>query len=461
MSAFRKKYIGDRALYRQFLILSVPMVLQNCITTFVSLLDNIMVGRVGTLQMSGVSIVNEFNFIFYLTIFGGLSGAGIFGTQFFGKKDAEGQKYTVRFRILLSLVIAGITLLLFTFYDEQLISIFLSKTNTAEMNAEALIYAKAYMSAFRIGLIPFAVGQVYASVIRECGETRIPMMAAISAIGANLFLNYGLIFGNFGMPELGVVGAAIATVAAKCIEAAVMIIWAHTHPAQNPYITGLYHSFYIPGALARQIILKGTPLLFNEFLWSLGMSFIGQCYSVRGLDVVAARNIANTLYNLFNTVYVQMGAAIGIMLGALLGAGKFEDAEEKSHKLVFFGTIIGLFVGLLMIPVGILVPNIYNTTPEIRSLAAFMVVIYAIAMPIASYTNDVYFVLRCGGKTGITFLFDFGFNWLVMIPLAFILVHFTALPITIVMPVITLSEFFKAIVGYYLHRSRIWINRIV
>lgn len=456
-----KKYIGDRKLYRHFLILALPMIIQNMVTTFVNMLDNIMIGRVGTLQMSGVSIVNEFFFIFFITIFGGVSGAGIFGAQYFGKKDPEGQKYTVRFRVLLTFVIALITVLLFTFYDEQLIGIFLSKTNTAEMNAETMLYAKKYMSVMRIGLIPFAIGQAYASVVKECGETRIPMMASISAIGINLVLNYGLIFGNLGMPKLGVTGAAIATVAAKFAEAAVIIIWAHTRPEKNPYITGLYRSLYIPGDLTKQMVLKGTPLLMNEFLWSLGMSLIAQSYSVRGLDVIAARNIAYTLSDLFSVVYVQLGASIGIILGNLLGADACDEAEDTSRKLLFFAIVAGLFMGLLMIPCGILFPNIYKVSPEIRSLASFLLLVQGFAMPIWSYTNGVYFILRCGGKTGITFLFDFGFNWVVMIPLAFILCRFSTLPVRTIMILVTGSEIFKVFVGHFLYRSRIWIQRIV
>lgn len=457
----RKKFIGDKLFYRNVLRMVIPMILQNMVTNLVSLIDNVMVGQMGTEQMNGVSIINQFIFVFNITVFGAVSGPGIFGAQFFGKKDYEGQKQTVRFRVLICILIVLLSLAAFIAFDDQLITLFLAEQDPPDIKAATLAYGKEYLSIMLIGLLPFGIGQAYSSAVRECGETKIPMLGAFSAVGLNIILDYALIFGKLGFPALGVKGAAIATVTAKFIEAAVVIIWAHTHHERNRYITGLYSSFIISADLTKRIIKKGMPLLINEFLWAAGMAVIAQCYSVRGFEVVAARNISSTITNLFGAVYVQLGACIAILVGAKLGANKLEDAKDLDNKLLFFSVAAASAVSLFMIPLAAVFPLFYNTSSEIRSLSAFMIRIQAAVIPLWSFTNACYFTLRSGGKTGITFIFDFGYTWLIMIPLAFALTRFTSMEIRPLFAVVTFSEIIKVIIGFFMVRSNVWINNIV
>ncbi|MBE6859456.1 MAG: MATE family efflux transporter [Ruminococcus sp.] len=461
LSNFRKKFIGDRLFYKNVLIMVVPMILQNLITNLVSLIDNIMVGQIGTEQMNGVSIVNQFIFVFNITVFGAVAGPGIFGAQFFGKGDSEGQKYTFRFRIIIVTLIIALGSVIFYLQDDMLINLYISEEDAAEQIEATLRYGKEYMHIMIVGLIPFGIGQAYASVVRECGETKIPMIGSLSAVGVNIFLDYALIFGKFGFPEMGVRGAAIATVISKFIEAFVIIAWTHTHTNKNKYIIGAYHSLRIPKSLTVNMIKKGTPLLFNEFLWAAGMSIIAQCYSVRGLDVVAARNISSTITNLFGAVYIQMGACIGILVGAKLGANKLRDARTTDNRLLFFSVAATVVVALAVLPLAEVFPRFYNTEDHIRDLASYMIVIQALAMPLWSYTNACYFTLRSGGKTGLTFIFDFGYTFLLMIPLAFVLANFTDMNIRMLFAVVTFSEIVKVIIGYFMVKSDLWINNIV
>lgn len=461
LSNFRKKFIGDRLFYKNVLIMVVPMILQNLITNLVSLIDNIMVGQIGTEQMNGVSIVNQFIFVFNITVFGAVAGPGIFGAQFFGKGDSEGQKYTFRFRIIVVTLIIALGSVIFYLQDDMLINLYISEEDAAEQIEATLRYGKEYMHIMIVGLIPFGIGQAYASVVRECGETKIPMIGSLSAVGVNIFLDYALIFGKFGFPEMGVRGAAVATVISKFIEAFVIIAWTHTHTRKNKYIIGAYRSLRIPKFLTVSMIRKGYPLLLNEFLWAAGMSIIAQCYSVRGLDVVAARNISSTITNLFGAVYIQMGACIGILVGAKLGANKLRDARTTDNRLLFFSVAATVVVALAVLPLAEVFPRFYNTEDHIRDLASYMIVIQALAMPLWSYTNACYFTLRSGGKTGLTFIFDFGYTFLLMIPLAFVLANFTDMNIRMLFAVVTFSEIVKVIIGYFMVKSDLWINNIV
>ena len=216
MSRFREKYIGDKGFCRTVMMLVLPMIAQQGITQFVNLLDNVMVGRLGTTPMSGVAIVNQIVFIFNLTIFGGLSGASIFGAQFFGKGDHKGVRDTFRFRVLFAFTVLVIGIAAFLLFGESLFRLYLNEEASSPQDIAATLgYAKSYMYVILWGLLPFVAVQCFSSVLRNAGETFSPMIASIIAILVNLVLNYLLIFGSFGFPKLGVEGAALATVIAR------------------------------------------------------------------------------------------------------------------------------------------------------------------------------------------------------------------------------------------------------
>ena len=420
-----------------------------------------MVGRIGTAEMSGVSIVNQFVFVFNITLFGAVSGAGIFGAQYFGKGDHEGQKYTFRFRLLICTLVTAVALIVFGIFDKELIMLFLSKDDDPQIVSMTLQSGMKYMRIMFIGFLPFGIGQAYSSVLSECGYTKIPMIASMAAVAVNVVLDYCLIFGKFGFPEMGVSGAAAATVIAKYIEAVVKIVWAHTNKEKNKYIVGVFKGFRIPSKLTADIIKKGTPLLMNEFLWAAGMSVIAQFYSVRGIEAVAARNISSTITNLFGAVYIQLGVCISIIVGAELGANKLKKARELDNKLIFFAVAASVVVAICTLPIAKYFPYLYKTEDSIRMLAEYMIIIQALCMPMWSFTNACYFTLRSGGKTGLTFLFDFGFTWLLVIPLGAVLSYCTGLNIYILFAVLNFSEIVKVFIGYFMIRSDIWINNIV
>ena len=461
LKAFKNKFIGNRDFYRYVLLLAVPMIIQNTITSFVSFLDNIMVGQIGTEPMSGVAIVNQLMFVFNICIFGGVSGAGIFGTQFYGKGDYEGQKYTFRFKLYACLFITAIALVLFGFLDTQLISLYLSDNGSVGNTALALQYGKEYLAIIMIGLIPFAIGQSYINTIRETGQTLIPMLSSAAAVFTNLILDYILIFGIFGIPAMGVKGAAIATVIARFVECTIVIVWTHTHTSKNLYIKGAYRGFTIPRSILVSIFKKGTPLMLNEMLWAAGMAVISQCYAFRGLEVVAAQNISSTISNLFNVVYIQLGGCISIVVGQLLGAGKLKEAKEADNKMIFFSVSCCAGISVIMILLGRLFPSIYNTEARIKELARIFITISALAMPLCAFSHCTYFTLRSGGKTIITFLFDSVYTWVLIIPFATVLSRHTQLPVTTVFFMVQFTELIKVIIGFFMVKSNVWMQNIV
>lgn len=457
----RSRYIGDKAFYKRVITIVIPIIIQNGITNFVSLLDNIMVGQVGTLPMSGVSIVNQLLFVFNLCIFGATAGAGIFTAQFQGSGDTDGIRSTFRFKFLICVGLALVGGVLFAVADTPLISLFLKGDGDPADAAAILDYGRAYLKMMLPGLLPFAITNAYAGTLKETGETVVPMLGGVAATLVNLVLNYILIFGNFGAPEMGVEGAALATVISRFAELAIVAGWTHRHARRNPFIVGAYRSVAIPAGLLRSITVKGMPLLANELLWSTGMTFLNQCYSTCGLDVVPALNISSTLFNLTSVVFMSMGVADGILMGQMLGASAPEaEVRDHSRKLVAISVTSGVLFGLLTAALSGAFPHIYNTSYEVRALATRLILIAALFMPFDALANAAYFMLRSGGQTYITFLFDSGFVWAVMVPLAFVLSRFAHMSILPLYLICQSTNMLKGGLGVFFLKQGKWIQNL-
>ena len=456
-----KRYIGDRAFYKRALTLAVPILIQNGITNFVSLLDNIMVGQIGTVPMTGVSIANQLLLIFNLCILGATAGAGIFTAQFYGKGDIDNVRYSHRMKYLVCLLLAILAITLFATADDPLISLYLKGEGSAEDVAGVLHQGKNYMRIMLWGLVPFALTGAYAGTLRETNQTVVPMVGGITAVFVNLFLNYVLIFGHFGAPEMGVEGAALATVISRYVEMLIVVGWTHLNPHKNTFIQGIFRSLYIPKELFMAILRKGMPLLFNEFMWSLGLAVLTQSYSTRGLAVVPALNIADVIYQLTNICAVAFGTAVGIITGQMLGAGEEEEkVRDANRKLIALTVFSGFCMGVLLFCFSGVFPRLYNTTEEVRELATCFIWVISIMLPIASFTFATYFTLRAGGKALITFLFDSCFLWVGPVFLSVILSRFTNLPILALYATCHLIDIVRCIVGVILLDKVKWMARL-
>ena len=456
-----RKFVGDKKFYMMVLAIAVPIMVQNGITNFVSLLDNIMIGRVGTEQMSGAAIVNQLLFVYNLCIFGGVSGAGIFTAQYFGQKNHEGVRQTLRYKLWLAMILTAVTILLMLTAGDQLISMYLRGEGGAGAIASTLSYGRQYLLIMLFGLPPFMMVQVYASTLRECGETLLPMKAGVAAVLINLVFNYLLIYGKFGFPELGVRGAALATILSRYAEAAIVIGWTHRHSERNIFAKGLYSTMKVPLNLTKKILIKGTPLLLNETLWAAGVAMLAQCYSIRGLNVVAAQNISNTINNVFNIVFIALGDSVAIVVGQLLGAGKMKEARDTDNKMIAFSVACCLGVAVVMIFLAPLFPRLYNTNADAQQLARYFIIITAVFMPQNAFLHAAYFTLRSGGKTVVTFLFDSVFIWVVNVTVAFTLSHFTGLPVVAIYICVQAADMIKCVIGFTLVKKGVWLQNIV
>lgn len=456
-----KQFLGTREFYKRIIALTLPIMIQNLITNFVNMLDNVMIGKVGTTEMVGVAISNQLIFVFNLCLFGAINGAGIFGAQFYGNKDHQGVRHTFRFKLIISALLTAVGCAIFFFGGKMLIGAYLGGEGDLKDAEASLGFGYSYLLIMMIGFLPYALTQCFSSTLREIEKPMLPMVAGIMAVAVNLILNYILIFGNFGAPKMGVNGAAVATVVSRFSELLTVAVWTLVYRKKIPFIIGAFKSLYVPKPLIKQIILKGMPLMLNETMWSAGMAMLNQCYSVRGLDVVAANNIMQTFWNVFSVGFLSLGVAIGIIIGQMLGAGETQNAKDSAKKLIAFSVAVSIVMAFAFAICSKFIPMVYNTTQSVRSLATLLMLIMSAAMPLEAFANACYFIIRSGGKVVVTFLFDSVFIWCISVPAAFILSRYTGVNILVLLAAIQSLNAIKCLIGFVFVKKGSWIRKLV
>ena len=469
MSKFLRKFIGNKAFYRSVLIILLPLVVQQGITSAVNLLDNLMVGSLGEESLSAVSVVNQILMVFNLTIFGGLSGVSIFGAQFAGKGDVDGMRQSFRAKLYFGVTVVVIGIALLALFGENFIGIFLAGESDPARAALALQEGSSYLTIMLFGLFPFMLVQAYAGSMREMGKTVATMVGSVIAILTNLVLNFlliypvreltvfGLTFTMWGA-GMGVRGAGLATVIARFVEMIFVLTYAHLHQDRYIFLKGAFRNGYVPFSLLKRIAITGTPLMLNEIFWSLGMTFINQCYSTRGMTALAALNITSTAWNLFCIIMFAMGNAVSIMVGQCLGQGDVKQARDVDTKLLFITVVSHIVLGAGLAALAGVIPHWFAVTEEAKRLASVTLIIAGVSLPIHAFLHATYFTIRSGGKTFVTFLFDSVYTWCVPAVLAFCLSRFTDAGVVTMYFCIQFIDVVKLVIGLFMLRSDFWAN---
>ena len=426
MQRSKSRWIGDRQFYRTALAVGVPLMFQQLITSSVNLVDNLMVGQLGNEALSGVAAVNRFTMIAIFAVNGLLAAAAIFIAQFWGAEDSERMKQTFRF----SLLAAGLILIPFWL---------------AEVLAPALI----------LGFFT-SIPEVVAA-----GSRYMVMAAwtlpptALSLNAASALLNYVLIFGQFGFPALGVQGAALATVIARLMEAALYLYFLKRRPFA--FKTKLCDLLSIPRSLAWTIFKKALPLALNELMWSMGMATLFKFYSQRGPEVMAGYSIANTISDLFFVLFGGLATATTILVSKPLGADRMEEARDRAYQLLAFAVFLAVLFSFIMFGSSFVVPSWYQVSTQAKQIAAQMLRVMAVMFWTYTANTQCYFILRAGGDTRSTLFVDSGFMWLINLPLIGMLTYFTGLNIMQMYLIGQMTELAKLTLAYHLVRKEKWL----
>lgn len=456
-----KRLIGNKQFYKNLLLISVPIILSQLISQLVNVMDSLMVGKLLTEEFTGVSIANQFLFIFNLAIFGAISGPSIFATQYHGANDIEGVKETIRYKWVVSLVILVLGILILIFFSNQLFTAFVNGEEYSKLDPVLVLTSgKKYLLIMLFGLPFFTLSEIYSSNLREAKQTVIPLIANFAAVGINICLNYLLIFGKFGFPTLGVKGAALATVISRIFAFLIVFIYSLVNKKFN-YSNCIFKRFLPKADSFKRIFSKSYLLLFNEIIWSLGMTLINYAFSLKGLEVVAAINIVSIFVNLFGLFGSSVGTGIAILIGQQLGAAKFEEVKNDTDKYLFFSIILGVMVAVMMFMIRNIIPKLYDMEPSVIEIASKLIMISALIVPIRVYSVTCYFIIRSGGKVLITFLFDSVFTIVIRFTVTFLFAKFSHMNIYGIYLISELLEIIKIVIGTLLVKKGIWIHNIV
>jgi len=455
-----KSCFGDKKFYKGVLAIAVPIMIQNGITNLVNMLDNIMIGSLGTEAISSVSIVNTFIQFFNFIVFGAAAATGIFSAQYHGAGDTKNVRNIFRMKLMINLSITAIMILIMSLFSDPLISIFLQTDDTSGDIAKTLLLSKDYLAIILVGLIPYSISQAYASTLRETKNVKLPALASIATVSTNFVLNLVLIYGLLGLPAMGVAGAALATTIARFVEILILTISVHIHSDKFQFIKGAYKSFKVPVKLIKQIAKKGLPFLMNEMLCALAITLNKHCYSTQGLDALAAANIQSTIGNVLVISFGALANAIGIMVGNLLGAGNKDEAIDTNRKLLMIAFLAGAVMGVFQIALSPFFPKLYNTSDSVRSLASYMMIISGLSMPTSSLAVSCYFTLRSGGRALLTMLFDCVYGIVFTVPVGYLFAFGFNADIHALFAAITITEAAKGILGLILISKVNWAKKI-
>ncbi len=444
-------FIGNRSFYHKLLIVTVPLVIQQLITTSVQLIDNIMVGRLGEEAISAVSVINQMYFVVILMLFGMMGGAGIYTAQYFGSKNFEKLRQTFRFKLLISLVLSVFSLTILTVFGGSLIRLFTSTETTIKLGLD-------YLNIVRFGIFPLALSIAISTTFREIGVTKQIMIVSIIAVLTNTALNYVLIFGHFGFPRLETVGAAYATLIARFVELSLM--FALLIKKGRLFSTRFYHLFKIDYSVLKGILIVALPLTLNEALWSLGHTAFLHAYSTRGDSALAAMNITNAISQLVFVTFAAIGTGVAVLVGNTLGSNQLEEAKDNAKKLIAASVVTAIFAGFILFILSFFIVDLYDVTLLTRTSAIFNIRVNAFFIPIYSLNVALYFVLRAGGDTRSTLMMDSGYMWVIAVPVAMMLAYFTHLPITMMFVIIQVLEIPKSMFAMHRYKKSRWLRNL-
>jgi len=442
----------DRKFYRDLFILAIPIMLQTLVNSMINLVDTIMVGTLGTVEIAAVGLGNQVFFLFELLLFGICSGGAIFTAQFWGKKDIAGIRRNMGLCLTFGLSAALLFFLASMLIPERIIGIYSRDEAVIEAGA-------AYLKTLSPSFIPFAISMVFALTLRAVERVRLAFVAAIIALFLSGILNYLFIFGAGPIPAMGVAGAALSTLIARVVQALILVTYSYYKkyvPAGN-----LRELFAFNRNFVRQFTRVSMPVVVNEMFWSFGITMQSVIFARTSTEAIAAFNIISTAIMLTWVTLIGLGSSVGVLIGKKIGERNEEMAKEYASRIVRFAPLVAMGVALFHFPIYLLLPFIFNVSPETLSLVFQMIVIQSFAYPFRAFNvNMVVGVCRAGGDTVFCAFYDVAFIWLFTLPMMAFTGFVLGAPVWVLYLFVGLESPLKALVGIWRFKSGKWLRNV-
>jgi putative MATE family efflux protein len=443
---------NDREFYRNLFAIAVPIMFQNLINSLVNMLDTIMIGRLGTVEIAAVGLGNQVFFLYNLFLFGVCSGGAIFTAQFWGKGDIPGIRKNLGFCLSLNLIIAVAFTLASALVPDKLIGVY--SRDRAVIKAGA-----AYLKTLSPSFIPFGISMVFTLTLRSVEKVRLAIVVTVIALSLNGVLNYLFIFGAGPVPAMGVRGAALATVISRIMESLILVIVSYLK--RYPPAGSLGELFSFNGYYARHFLRVALPVIFNEMLWSLGVTVQNIIFARTHTNAIAAFNITNTVSQLTWVLFIGLGNGVAVMIGKKIGEQNEKAARDYASRIVRFAPLLSIAAALLLLPLSKILPLAFNVNPQTLSTAAQMFAVLACAYPFRAFNMSmVVGICRAGGDTVFCVAYDIVVMWIVTLPLAAAASFYFNAPVWIIYLCIMAEEPLKAILGLWRFKTGKWLHHV-
>lgn len=443
----------DKTFYKTLLSIAIPITIQNLISTSLNMVDTVMVGKLGEIEIAAVGLANQLFFLFILIAFGINSGASIFIAQFWGKRDIQ----NIRRVLGISLIAGGVVSTVFAagalFFPEFILSVF-------SKDQKVILLGSQYLRIVSFSYLATTISFAYGFASRSVGQAKLPMYVSAISLLCNTLLNYLLIFGVFGFPQMGIRGAALATLISRLLEMVLLLIIIYKR--QETLAARINEMLDLPRDFVKKYFDTATPVIINESFWSLGMVMYSVAYARISTEAIAAVQIANTIQNLFMVFNFGLANASAVMLGNELGANNNEKAIKYGYNFAVLGPLVGMILGIMLYLSTPLALSSFQVSDVVYRDTQKIILVMSIFMFVKMF-NAILIVgiFRSGGDTKYALALELSSVWLIGVPLAFIGAFYWKLPVYWVVAVVSLEEVVKAIVGLPRVLSKKWAKNMV
>lgn len=451
-SSLLVRLFGDRGYYAALFTIALPIALQNLVMSSLNMVSVLFIGQLGETSVAALGLANQAFFLLQLALFGVFSGTAMFTAQLWGKRNLEGIHKVLGLSLGLGLIIALIFFTIAIFFPSQFLSIY-------SKDPEVIALGAGYLRIFGLSYIFVTITFCFASILRSTGQVRLPVTVSIFALILNTLLNYLLIFGLGGLPQMGMRGAALAGLIARLLECTALV--SAVYLTRSPIAASLKQMFGFDRAFAWRVLKPVLPITAQEIVWALGVTTYNAIYGRMGTDSIAAMGIVGTIDQLGMVAVFSMAAACAVIVGNQIGADALDRAYWYAGWTLRLAMVIGVFVGVLIYFFSPLILNLYEVSPQVIYYANRVLNVLALIMWIrAADTILIVGILRSGGDTTFSFFLETGTMWLIGVVMASIGAFVFHLPVYWVYALAMLDECTKFVVATWRYYSKRWIHNL-
>jgi putative MATE family efflux protein len=427
--------------------------LQNLINSFVNIIDTVMIGRLGTAAIAAVGLGNQVFFLFTMVLFGICSGGSIFTAQYWGRKDVQGIRKNTGLCLFFNSVVALIFTILVLTIPDRIIGFY-------SQDPEVIRIGSMYLKTLAPAYVPFGISFVFIITLRSIERVRLAMVSTLIALSLNMGLNWIFIFGAGPVPAMGVKGAAIATVIARIVEMLILVTGSYRRKYQMAGTLREYTGFTL-AFVSRFFIISG-PVIFNEFIWALGITVQNIIFARTGTDAIAAFNITNTFSQLTWVVFIGLGNGVAVLIGKKIGEGAKDVARDYAKRIVIFATLLAAVIAAILYPFSLLLPFIFNVNRQVLEYVSIMFIILCCSYPFRAFNmNLIVGVCRAGGDTVFCVLFEVFIMWGYSLPLGAAMAFMVHAPVWLIYLCLCSEDVFKMILGIWRLKSGRWLRTVI